>query len=85
MAYSSIQCGAADRITQYKWRDQDHLMGNKWNLLGLNYMYKKVICISKCELTQAIGVRSMAMWGSIPVKDFIVPVFHLQIGLGNDF
>ena len=26
----------------------------------------------------------MAMWYSVPVKNFIVPVLHLQIGLGND-
>ena len=25
------------------------------------------------------------MWDSVPVKSFIVPVFHLQIGLINDF
>ena len=25
----------------------------------------------------------MAMWESASVKDFIVPVLHLQIGLGN--
>ena len=26
----------------------------------------------------------MVMWYSVPVKNFIVPVLHLQIGLGND-
>ena len=26
----------------------------------------------------------MAMWGSVPVNNLIVPVLHLQIGLGND-
>ena len=25
------------------------------------------------------------MWDSVPVKNFIVPVLHLQIGLVNDF
>ena len=26
----------------------------------------------------------MAMWGSVPVKNSIVPVLHLQIGIRND-
>ena len=25
----------------------------------------------------------MVMWGSVPVNNFIVPVIHIQIGLGN--
>ena len=35
-------------------------------------------------MTLARGVRSIVMWDSVPVKNFIVPVLHLQIGLGND-
>ena len=27
----------------------------------------------------------MAMWDSVPVKNFIVSVLHLQVGLGNYF
>ena len=60
-------------------------MVTKWNISGLKLMYKKILCLSKVELTQEIGVRSMAMWDSVPVKNFIVPVLHLQIGLVNDF
>ena len=60
-------------------------MGTKWNLAGLKLKYKKSLCLSKCELTQERGVRSMEMWDSVPVKDFIVPVLHLQIFLGNNF
>ena len=59
-------------------------MVTKWNLAGTNLMYKKSLCLSKVELTQASGVRSMAMWDSIPVKKFIVKVIHIQIGLGNN-
>ena len=59
-------------------------MVTKWNISGLKPMYKKILCLSKVELTQEIGVRSMAMWDSVPVKIFIVLVLHLQIGLGND-
>ena len=59
-------------------------MVTKWNLAGLKLMYKKSLCLSIVEFTQARGVRSMAMWGSVPVNNLIVPVLHLQIGLGND-
>ena len=51
-------------------------MGTKWNLAGMKLMYRKHICIYKGELTQAIGVISMAMWDSVPVKTFVVPVLH---------
>ena len=27
----------------------------------------------------------MSMWDSVSVKNFIVPVLHIQIDLGNDF
>ena len=47
-------------------------------------MYKKSLCLSKDKLTHEIGLRSMAMWDSVPVKKIIVPVLHPQIGLGND-
>ena len=67
-----------------EWRYQGHIMVTKWNISGLKLMYKKILCLSKVELTQEIGVRSMAMWDSVPVKIFIVLVLHLQIGLGND-
>ena len=46
-------------------------------------MYKKSLCLSKGELTQSRGVRSMEMWDSVPVKNFIVLVLHIQIDLGN--
>ena len=59
-------------------------MVNKWNLAGLKPMYKINLCLSKGELTHARGVRSMTMWESVPVKNFIVTVLHLQIGIGND-
>ena len=58
-------------------------MGTKCNLAGLNLMYKTILCLSKGELTQARGVRPMETWNSIPVKNFIVPVLHLQIVIGN--
>ena len=67
-----------------EWRDQGHIMVTKWNISGLKLMYKKILCLSKVELTQEIGVGSMAMWDSVPVKIFIVLILHLQIGLGND-
>ena len=59
-------------------------MATKYNLAGLKIMYKKPLYLSKCELKQAREVRSMVMCDSIPVKNFIVPVLHRQIGLGND-
>ena len=59
-------------------------MGTKCNPEVLNPVYKNSLCISKVELTQEIGVRPMAVWVSVPVKIFIVPVLHIQIGLGND-
>ena len=60
-------------------------MVNKWSLAVLNLIYKQSLCLSKCKLTQAGWVRSMAIWDSVPVKNFIVPVLHIQIGLGNYF
>ena len=59
-------------------------MGTKWNIAGLNIMYKS-LCLSKGELTHKRGVRSMVMWDSVPLKKNIVLVLHLQIGLGNYF
>ena len=64
-----------------KFRYQCHPMGNKSNLAGLKLMYIKILFLSKRELTQARGVRSMVMWYSVPVKNFIVPVLHIQTGL----
>ena len=60
-------------------------MVTKWNLAGLKLMYIKRICIYKGELTQAIWGSSMEMWDSVPVKNFVFPVLHIQIGLGNYF
>ena len=48
-------------------------------------MYKKSLCIFKGEFIQTRGVRSMEIWDSVPVKNFIVSVIHLQIGLRNIF
>ena len=59
-------------------------MGTKWNLAGMKLTYKKSLYLSKGELAQAIGFISMAMWYTVTVEDFILPVLHLQIGLGND-
>ena len=47
-------------------------------------MLKKILCISKGEFTQARGLKSMKMWDSVPVENFIVPVIHLKIGLWSD-
>ena len=58
-------------------------MGNKCNLEDLKLIYKEILCLSKGELTQARGVSSMSMWNIIPMKNIIVPVLHIQIGLGN--
>ena len=58
-------------------------MVTKWNISGLKLMYKKILCLSKVELTQEIGVRSMAMWEIVQVKNFIVLVLHIQIDLAN--
>ena len=44
---------------------------------------KKSLCLSKGELTQARGVRSMEILDIVPVKNFIFPVIHLQRGLVN--
>ena len=46
-------------------------------------MYK-ILYIYKYEFTQLIGVSSMEMWDSVPVKNFIVPGIHLQLGLVNN-
>ena len=43
-------------------------MGTKWNIAGLKLIYKKILYLSKGDLTQAIGVRSMEMWDRVPVK-----------------
>ena len=59
-------------------------MGSKFNIAGMKITYKRILSISKGELTQAIGVISIAMWDSVSVKNFIVPVLHLQIGIEND-
>ena len=59
-------------------------MGTKCNVEGMNPMYKRILCLSKVELTQARGVRPMAMWDSVPVKNFVFPILCLQIGLVND-
>ena len=71
-------------LAPYEWRYQGHLMGTKWNLAGMKLTYKKSLYLSKGELAQAIGFISMAMWYTVTVEDFILPVLHLQIGLGND-
>ena len=72
-------------LSPAEWIHQWHLMVTKLNIAGLKLMYKKSLCLSKGELTQARGVRSMTMWDSVPVKNFIVPVLHLEIGLVNYF
>ena len=59
-------------------------MGTKFTLAGLNLMYQRSPFISKSELTQPRGVRPMVMCDSVSVKNFIVPVLHLKICLGND-
>ena len=59
-------------------------MVTKYNPSGMELMHNKRLCILKIELTQARGVSSMAMWDSVPVKNFILPLLHIQIGLGND-
>ena len=59
-------------------------MVTKWNIAGLKLMYKKSLCIFKGEFIQTRGVRSMEIWDSVPVKNFIVSVIHLQIDIGND-
>ena len=46
-------------------------------------MHKKILYISKGGLPQERGVRSMVMWDSVLVKNFIVLVLHLQISLGG--
>ena len=58
-------------------------MVTKWDIASLKAMYEKIICISKVEFPQARGFWSMEMWGSVPVKNSIVPDICLQIGLGN--
>ena len=52
-------------------------MGTEWNLEGMKIMYKKSLYIYKGEFTYARGVRSMEMWDTVRVKNFIVPVFHI--------
>ena len=59
-------------------------MGSKWTLASLKVVYGKSLCLSKGELTQARGFIPMEIWDSVLVKNFIVPVLHLQIGIGND-
>ena len=58
-------------------------MGTKWTLASLKVVCEEIFCLSKDELPQARGVREMVMWENVPVKSFIFPVLHLQIGLWN--
>ena len=53
-------------------------------LAGLILIYTKILLLSKGGFTQARGVGPISMWDGVPVKNFIPPVLHLQIGLGND-
>ena len=59
-------------------------MVTKWNISCLKLMYKKGLRLSKGEFTRERGVGSMAIRDSFPMKNFIVLVIHLQIGIGND-
>ena len=59
-------------------------METKSNLAGLKLVYKISLCLSKGELA-VIGVRSMTMLDSVTVKNFIVIVLYLQIGIGDGF
>ena len=47
-------------------------------------MHKKSLYLSNVELTHARGLRSMAMWDSVTVKNFIVSVINIQVGIEND-
>ena len=60
-------------------------MVTKCNLAGMKLMHKESLFLSKCGLTQERDVRSMAMWDSVLVNNFVVTVIHLQIGLGIFF
>ena len=56
---------------------------SKWGVANLNSLCKKILYLSKGGLPPSTGVKSMVMWGSVSLKNFIVKVLNLQIVLGD--
>ena len=71
-------------LSPSKWRYQGHIMGTRWIIVSLKVTCKKTLCLYKGEFPQEIWVSSMVMWYIVPVKNFIVPVLNIKIGLRND-
>ena len=75
----SSQCCHLCRIFKTEWTEEGHERGEHWSFAKL------------CEMVDQnqsgknrMGVKTKPYWDFIPFENYVLPMLHLMIGVGND-
>lgn len=71
-------------LSKAEWQSPDHEKGELWTIQKLQDMVKKAKQFTKAsDRPKAKGVKEDPHWPSIDPENYIIPILHLSIGLGN--
>mmetsp|Transcript_56849 Transcript_56849/g.66463 ORF Transcript_56849/g.66463 Transcript_56849/m.66463 type:complete len:122 (-) Transcript_56849:112-477(-) len=77
--YSSGHWCIICRLHPNVWKVFDHTRGEKWTMKSLRAMAE-----STKTNAERLGVKIKPYLDFIPMSNFVIPVLHSQINLGND-
>ena len=81
---SSVWCTWC-KLSKTEWARTGHNLGECWTIDGIHEVRENVRLGSLTNVPENIkGCTKIPLFDSVPVKNYIVPVLHLHIGVGNN-
>jgi hypothetical protein len=81
---SSVWCTWC-KLSKTDWTRTGHNLGECWTIDGIHEVRENVRLGSLTNVPENIkGCTKIPLFDSVPVKNYIVPVLHLHIGVGNN-
>jgi len=81
---SSVWCTWC-KLSKVEWAQTGHPLGECWTINDLLDLRQNVACGNLASVTENLkGCMEEPLFDSVPVDNYIIPVLHLLIGIGNN-
>jgi hypothetical protein len=72
------------KLSRVEWSNPNHVRGEPWSIEGIQRVRFSVAENNLLEMPENIkGCTAIPLFDAVPIENFIVPVLHLLIGVGN--
>jgi hypothetical protein len=72
------------KLSRVKWSNPNHVRGEPWSIEGIQNVHFSVAENNLHEMPENIrGCTAVPLFDAVPIENFIVPMLHLLIGVGN--